>query len=101
MSRKRLAAVLGCGLLLLGVVVLALVGPIPQDPAYHRFADARPFLGISNFGNVVSNIPFLIVGAAGLWLVGRSRALRTGGASDGSALPDAAGRRRDTAALPV
>jgi hypothetical protein len=40
--------------------------PIPQDPAYHRFADTRTFLGISNFQNVVSNLPFLFVGAAGL-----------------------------------
>jgi hypothetical protein len=42
--------------------------PIPQDRAYHLFADARTCLGVRNFGNVVSNILFLLVGAAGmLW----------------------------------
>jgi len=42
--------------------------PIPQDPGYHLFADARTCLGLPNFGNVVSNLLFLVVGAAGaLW----------------------------------
>jgi len=39
---------------------------VPQDPAYHRFADDRSWLGIPNFQNVASNLPFLIVGAIGL-----------------------------------
>ncbi|HKA45673.1 MAG TPA: ceramidase domain-containing protein [Burkholderiales bacterium] len=42
--------------------------PIPQDRGYHVFADVRTCLGLRNFGNVVSNVPFLLVGAAGaLW----------------------------------
>jgi len=52
-----------CGLLLLP--------PIPQDQNYHDFADERMLLGIPNFWNVVSNIPFIAVGAAGLWSVRR------------------------------
>ena len=40
--------------------------PVPQDPAYHQFSDARSILGIPNFWNVISNLPFLIVGVAGL-----------------------------------
>lgn len=40
--------------------------PIPQDPAYHLFSDSRTALGIANFWNVASNLPFLLVGAAGL-----------------------------------
>jgi hypothetical protein len=40
--------------------------PIPQDPGYHQFADTRPWLGIPNFQNVASNLPFLLVGVAGL-----------------------------------
>ncbi len=39
---------------------------LPQDPGYHQFADTRSFLGIRNFGDVVSNLPFLIVGFMGL-----------------------------------
>jgi len=40
--------------------------PIPQPLAYHRFADTRTLLGLPNFWNVVSNIPFVLVGFAGL-----------------------------------
>jgi len=51
------------------VIGLAVHGPIAQDPAYHAFADQRTLLGIPNFWNVVSNLPFLIVGAYGLALL--------------------------------
>jgi hypothetical protein len=40
--------------------------PIPQPQAYHNFADYRSWLGIPNFGDVVSNLPFAIVGLWGL-----------------------------------
>lgn len=40
--------------------------PIPQDLAYHDFADTRRFFGIPNFFDVVSNLPFLLVGALGI-----------------------------------
>jgi hypothetical protein len=49
-----------------GVTGVALQGPIPQDPAYHQFADQRMLSGIPNFWNVASNIAFLLVGIAGL-----------------------------------
>ena len=39
---------------------------MPQDPAYHGFADSRTLLGFDNFWNVASNLPFLIVGIWGL-----------------------------------
>ncbi len=50
---------------LVATIVLRM-SPIPQDPGYHRFADTRSWLGIPNFQNVASNLPFLFVGAAGL-----------------------------------
>jgi len=40
-------------------------GPTPQPPAYHDFADQRPLLGLPHALNVISNMPFLIVGALG------------------------------------
>lgn len=40
--------------------------PIPQDPAFHLFADTRTCLGIVNFGNVASNAAFLAVGLVGV-----------------------------------
>lgn len=39
--------------------------PIAQDLAYHEFADQRMLLGVPNFWNVASNLPFIIVGAWG------------------------------------
>jgi glutathione peroxidase len=42
-----------------------LLPPISQSPAYHQFADQRSLLGIPNFLDVVSNLPFMIVGVAG------------------------------------
>jgi len=51
-----------------------LVGPIAQDQAYHRFADERGWLGIPNFMNVVTNLPFLGVGAWGLAVCRRTPA---------------------------
>jgi hypothetical protein len=58
-------------LLLLAVAVVIatiarLLPPIPQPQAYHNFADHRPWLGIPNFGDVASNLPFAIVGLLGL-----------------------------------
>lgn len=42
--------------------VFYLIDPIPQDPAYHQFADQREFLGVPNFFNVFSNLAFIIIG---------------------------------------
>src|ERR1700746_1848008 len=53
-------------LMVMSLAVLLLLPPIPQDQSYHQFADQRTLLGIPNFWNVVSNLPFLVVGAAGL-----------------------------------
>jgi hypothetical protein len=46
--------------------VALLFPPIPQPLSYHNFADHRGWLGIPNFGDVVSNLPFAIVGVWGL-----------------------------------
>ena len=46
---------------------------LPQDPAYHVFADRRTLFGIAHFWNVVSNLPFLLVGVMGTVAVVRNR----------------------------
>ena len=69
--RSRIALILAAAIAV--VVVAAVVPPIPQDPTYHDFADQRALWGIPNFGDVVSNAPFLVVGGLGLAaLFGRS-----------------------------
>jgi hypothetical protein len=52
-------------------IIALLLPPMPQPQDYHNFADHRGWLGIPNFGDVVSNVPFAIVGLWGLiFLVG-------------------------------
>jgi hypothetical protein len=53
-------------------VVDLLLPRIPQPQSYHMFADQRSFLGIPNFGDVVSNVPFAIFGLLGLIFLLRS-----------------------------
>ena len=60
--------------MLASLLGLFLLPPIIQNQNYHDFADQRTLLGIPNFWNVVSNIPFIGIGAVGLWLFGRSQA---------------------------
>jgi hypothetical protein len=49
------------------ILAIALHAPIPQSNEYHGFADRRTILGIPNFWNVLSNLPFLLIGLAGIW----------------------------------
>jgi len=62
----------GLLIIILGVLALAalaVVPPFPQDPKYHAFPDQRSFVEIPFALNVLSNIPFLLVGAMGLWFL--------------------------------
>ena len=52
----------------LSLAIVMLFAPvIPQSQSYHDFADQRTLLGIPNFWNVISNVPFVVLGAIG-WL---------------------------------
>jgi hypothetical protein len=53
---------------------LLLLPPIVQYQNYHNFADQRTLFGIPNFWNVASNVPFIVIGAVGLWQFSRSPA---------------------------
>ncbi len=50
------------------LLILLLSAPIPQDPAYHLFADTRSFMSIPNALDILSNLPFMLVGGYGLWI---------------------------------
>jgi len=56
--------------------VALLFPPIAQPLSYHNFADHRGWLGIPNFGDVVSNLPFAIVGVWGLIILLRPNAVK-------------------------
>lgn len=46
--------------------VLFKAGAIYKEQAYHNFIDKTMIMGIPNFWNVISNLPFLIVGLFGV-----------------------------------
>ena len=71
-SRK---ASLGMLMVLTAIIVLVccMMPRIPQPESYHLFADRRSFLGIPNFGDVASNLPFAVIGIWGLVFLLRSR----------------------------
>ena len=64
--KRNLPILIFSGLAVASLAGLLVLPPIPQDQGYHQFADERTIFGIPNFWNVVSNLPFLAVGAAGL-----------------------------------
>jgi hypothetical protein len=58
----------------IAVVTATLLFPrIPQPLSYHNFADQRGWLGIQNFGDVVSNLLFAAAGLCGLIFLGTQR----------------------------
>jgi hypothetical protein len=69
MPQRRHALVILAAVSGLAMIAVWFVPPIPQPTDYHNFVDTRTFLGIPNFSNVVSNLPFLLVGVAGLLTV--------------------------------
>ncbi len=79
MSSTRLRALSprAAGLLFLAlaavVIVAACLAPRTAQPlSYHNFADQRQWLGIPNFGDVASNLPFAVFGAWGLLFLASS-----------------------------
>ena len=66
--------------LLVAAAILALAlglhGPIAQWASYHAFAHARAWLGLPNAQNVLSNLPFALLGLWGVRTHSRSRSGR-------------------------
>ena len=68
--------------ILIAVTLVALLytfrlHPVPQNKDYHFFADERTLAGFPNFLNVISNLPFLLVGGYGLMVLGKATVLKT------------------------
>jgi hypothetical protein len=53
------------------VIALALAPPIVRTSTFHRYADVRGLWGLPNAGDVLSNLPLMIVGVLGLLAVRR------------------------------
>lgn len=56
----------------LAIIAMFFSKPITQSQDYHNFADDNYLLNVNNFWNVFSNLPFVIIGIYGLFLVNKS-----------------------------
>lgn len=71
MTKKQIRSPLIIALSMIAIIALFFIDPIQQDLAYHQFKDTKEIFGIPNFWNVVSNVPFFIVGFYGLFYIQR------------------------------
>ena len=62
MKKETLGIVLIVLIGIIFMVALGLYGKLPQNPEYHQFSDTATYLSIPNTLNVVSNLPFLVLG---------------------------------------
>ena len=54
--------------IILFISIIFITAPIPQDPDYHLLANNHYWLEFPNFADVISNLPFAIIGLMGLFL---------------------------------
>ncbi len=66
MKKENTGTLLLIILAFISIIAMLTVQPIKQSEHYHRFSDEHTLVGIPNFFNVVSNLPFLLVGILGL-----------------------------------
>src|SRR5258708_23644060 len=55
------------GVAFVSTVNAVILPAIPQPQSYHHFADTRIFLGSPNALDVLSNLPFILVGILGVY----------------------------------
>jgi hypothetical protein len=81
--KLRVTVIVGLNLLVAGVMLFT-VAPFAQPLWYHDFADQRTFWHIPHALNVLSNIPFVLVGLLGLYYRGpiERASVATGGPTD-------------------
>ena len=52
---------------------MTFVTPIPQNLEFHDFADKRELIQTPNFWDVITNIPFVLIGFLGFLKLSRNR----------------------------
>ncbi len=65
-TRRTAATWLTGAAILAAAVCVVVLGPIERGPGFHDYADQRRWLGIPHAGDVLSNVPFVIVGVRAL-----------------------------------
>jgi len=69
---------LGIATIIVVAIVFTAFDPFPQPAWYHQFVDQREMFRIPNAMNVVSNLPFLVVGLGGLMFMAGEQSRRPG-----------------------
>ena len=69
-DRQKIWVLIGACAFIIGAVFV-FIDPVAQNLGYHHFSDGRNWLGIDNFGDVVSNALFVPAGLYGLWALSK------------------------------
>jgi len=75
LKKEKIGYFIIASVAVLAIIAIMTQDPIAQDPAYHLFADTRDIWNLQNFGNVISNLPYLIIGVFGFYKVTQSSGL--------------------------
>ena len=67
MKRAQTGYIVLGALAFIAIILIFSRPPISQAAEYHDFCDSKTLFGIPNFWNVVSNLPFLILGVVGFY----------------------------------
>jgi len=70
--KEKIGYIIIASVAVLAVIAIFVQDPIAQDPAYHLLADTRGIWHLQNFWNVVSNLPYLILGIVGIYKITQS-----------------------------
>ena len=75
MNKEKIGYFIISLVVMFAAIALMTQDPIAQDPAYHLLADTRNIWNLKNFWNVISNLPYLIIGILGFYKVTQSSGL--------------------------
>ena len=73
MNNKPFLSLIAVAGLIITALLFLFSAAIPQDPGIHLLADQREFFRIPHFLNVVTNLPFLVIGLIGIRLIVNGR----------------------------
>lgn len=73
MTNKSVLTIIVIVSVIIAASVFLFIPAIPQAIGSHNFADQRKFFEIPHFLNIVTNLPFLVIGSMGIRLVALNR----------------------------
>ena len=67
MNKQKTTKLILITLAILGLILAISINPMSQSNSYHQFSEKRTIFKITNCYNVISNIPFFMIGIIGLF----------------------------------